>query len=200
MAHLIACHECDLVHRLGDVPVGAGARCARCGAALYRPKRDSLSRSLALALAGVIFFVIANTYPFLGFKIGAQVRETTLATGIHQLFLQDMQLIATLVLLTVVIVPALHLASMLYILVPLQIGREPRHLARVFRLIQLIKPWGMMEIFLLGILVSVVKLAKMATILPGLALYAFLALIFVLAAMAVTLDDHLVWDHIEVSS
>ena len=198
MTHYLACHECDLLHALGEVPMGSGARCARCGASLYRPKPDSLNRTLALTLAGVILFVIANTYPFLGFKIGAQVRETTLATGIHQLFLQDMQLIATLVLLTVVVVPAFHLASMLYILVSLHLKRAPRHLALVFRLIHSLKPWGMMEIFMLGILVSVVKLAKMATILPGVALYAFLALIFILAAMTATLDDHLVWERIEV--
>lgn len=200
MAYFLACHECDLVHKVGDVPPGAGARCARCGAALYRPKRDSLNRTLALAVAGVVLFVIANTYPFLGFKIGAQVRETTLVTGIYQLYAQEMATLAMVVVFTVVLVPAVHLASLLYILVPLQRGRVPRHLARVFALVQRLKPWGMMEIFMLGILVSVVKLAKMATIIPGVALYAFLGLIFILAAMAVTLDDHLVWDHIEVSS
>lgn len=200
MAHFLACHECDLVHHVGDVPPGAGARCARCGAALYRPKRDSVNRTLALTLAGVILFLIANTYPFLGFKIGAQVRETTLATGIQQLYRQDMNIIATLVLVTVVLVPALHLAGTLYILVPLQRRRVPRHLARVFRLMLFLKPWSMMEIFMLGILVSAVKLVKMATIIPGPALYAFLGLIFVLAAMVVTLDDHLVWDQLEVAT
>ena len=200
MTHFMACHECDLVHELGEVPLGAGARCARCGAALHRPKRDSLNRTLALAVAGVILFVIANTYPFLGFKIGGQVRETTLATGIHQLYQQDMTIIASLVLLTVVLVPAIHLAGMLYILIPLQCKRFPRHLPRVFGVLLQLKPWGMMEIFMLGILVSLVKLVKMATIIPGLALYAFLGLIFVLAAMAVTLDEHLVWEQVEVSS
>ena len=200
MAHFLACHECDLVHQVGDVPSGGGARCACCGAVLYRPKRDSLNRTLALTVAGVILFMIANTYPFLGFKIGAQVRETTLATGIYQLYRQEMATLAMVVLFTVVLAPAVHLASLLYILVPLQRGRVPRHLTRVFALVQRLKPWVMMEIFMLGILVSVVKLAKMATIIPGVALYAFFGLIFMLAAMAVTLDDHLVWDHIEVSS
>jgi len=193
----IACHECDLVHRLDEIPPGGAARCARCGASLRRPKRDSINRTLALTMAGVILFLVANTNPFLGFRIGVQVRETILATGIYQLFQQDMKIIATLVLFTVVIVPAIHLLSMLYILVPLQLNLVPRHLARVFRLYMFLKPWGMMEVFMLGILVSIVKLVKMATIIPGVALYAFLALIFVLAAMAVTLDDHLIWEQID---
>ncbi len=196
-AHLIACHECDLVHQLGAIPQGGAARCSRCGATLYRPKTDSLNRTLALALAGLILYIIANTYPFLGFQIGAQIRETTLATGIYQLYQQEMNTIATLVLITVVIVPAVHLLCMLYILLPLNQNVVPHHLAGVLRLVIFLKPWGMMEVFLLGILVSVVKLVKMATIIPGVALFAFLALIFVLAAIMVTLDEHVVWEKLE---
>ena len=196
-AHLIACHECDLVHQLGEIPPGGAARCSRCGATLYRPKADSLNRTLALTLAGVILYIIANTHPFLGFQIGAQIRETTLATGIYQLYQQEMRTIATLVLITVVIVPAIHLLSMLYILLPLNLNVVPHYLAGVLRLVIFLKPWGMMEVFMLGILVSVVKLVKMATIIPGVALFAFLALIFVLAAMMVTLDEHEIWDKLE---
>ena len=195
--HPIACHDCDLVHHLDEIPFGVSARCARCGAPLYRPKRDSVNRTLALTLTGIILYLVANTNPFLGFRIGAQVRETILVTGIYQLYQQGMTIIATLVLSTVVIVPAIHLLSLLYILLPLQVNQVPRHLTRVFRVYLFLKPWGMMEIFMLGILVSVVKLGKMATIIPGLALYAFMALIFVLATMAVTLDEHLIWQSTE---
>nr|MDJ0885523.1 paraquat-inducible protein A [Desulfobacterales bacterium] len=116
---------------------------------------------------------------------------------IYQLYQQEMNTIATLVLITVVIVPAVHLLCMLYILLPLNQNVVPHHLAGVLRLVIFLKPWGMMEVFLLGILVSVVKLVKMATIIPGVALYAFLALIFVLAAMMVTLDEHVVWEKLE---
>lgn len=195
--HLIACHACDLLHRLEKVPIGGAARCSRCGTPLYRPKRDSLNRSLALTVTGIVFYLIANTYPFLGFKIGSQLRETTLVTGIHQLYQQDMLIIATLVLITVVIIPAIHLLCMLYILVPLRASRTPLYLARVFRLYIMLKPWGMTEIFMLGILVAAVKLVKMATIIPGVALFAFLALIFVLSAITVTLDAHLIWEKID---
>ena len=76
----IACHECDLIHKLPDIPDGGAARCLRCEATLYRPRKDSLNRTLALSIAGIILFVIANTFPFIGFNIQAQIRETTLAT------------------------------------------------------------------------------------------------------------------------
>ncbi len=196
-APIIACHECDLLHQHVDVPIGGVARCSRCGSALYRPKPDSLNRTFALTVAGIIFYVIANIYPFLGFRIGSQVRETTLATGIYELYLQHMSIIATLVFLTVVMVPAINLLCMLYILIPLKARRVPPHLAKVFRLYLILKPWGMMEIFMLGILVSAIKLVKMATIIPGVALFAFMALIFVLAAMTVTLDKHLIWEQVD---
>lgn len=195
-AHLIACHECDLLHQLGEIPPGGAARCSRCGANLYRPKADSFNRTLALTFTGLILFIIANTHPFLGFQIGDQIRETTLTTGIVQLYQQDMPIIATLVAINVVIVPAIHLLCMLYIFMPLCRNRVPRYLANVLRLVAFLKPWGMVEVFMMGILVSAVKLLKMATIIPGVALFAFMALIFVLAAMAVTLDEHQVWERI----
>ena len=199
MSHLslIACHECDLIHHLGDVPSGGVARCVRCGCSLYRPKHDSLNRTLALVLTGIILFVIANTHPFLGFKMGAQVRETILATGIYELFFQDMAIIATLVLFTVVLIPATSLLSLLYILIPLKFGRTPTHLAGVLRFYLMLKPWGMLEIFMLGILVAGFKLAKMATMIPGVALFAFMALIFVLATIYAVFDEHQVWERVD---
>ncbi len=199
MSHstFIACHECDLIHRLGEIPPGSAARCVRCGCSLYRPKHDSLNRTLALTFAGIILFIIANTYPFLGFKMGAQIRETILATGIYELYFQDMAIIATLVLLTVVLIPATSLLSLLYILIPLKLGWAPRHLAGVLRFYLLLKPWGMLEIFMLGILVAGFKLAKMATMIPGVALFAFMALIFVLATIFIAFDEHQVWERVD---
>jgi paraquat-inducible protein A len=69
----------------------------------------------------------------------------------------------------------------------------------IFRLLQKVQPWSMMEVFMLGILVSIVKLAGMASMIPGASLFAFLALIFVLAASMATLDPHLVWERVEVT-
>lgn len=197
--HFTACHECDLIHQLPDVPAGGVARCARCDSVLYRPRKDSLNRTLALALAGTILFIIANTFPFIAFKIGAQVRQTTLATGIYELFNQNMGLIASLVLITVVIVPAINLCCLLYIIFPLQLNRVPKFMVPVFRLYLMLKPWGMMEIFMLGIIVSGFKLIKMASLIPGLSLFAFFGLIFVLTTIIITLDEHLIWEKVDYS-
>ena len=198
MDSMIACHECDLIHRIQPLTKGAVAKCSRCGAALYRHKRNSLERTLALTLAGMVLFVLANSFPFLSMKIGAQVQESTLFTGIRELWGQGMYRIAVLVLLTTIVVPLLQLSGLLYVLLPIKLNRNPRMLVPVFRFVQKLQPWSMMEVFMLGILVSIVKLAGMAAVIPGISLFAFLALIFVLAASSASLDPHLVWERVEV--
>jgi paraquat-inducible protein A len=194
---LIACHECDLLHRIGSVPLGQVAKCSRCGSVLHRKKRDTLERALALTVAAAILFIIANIYPFLGFKLEANIRQTTLATGVHELFLQGDWPLAGVVLLTTILIPAMQLLGLLYILIPLRMNRIPWRLRDVARYIHTIVPWAMMEVFTLGILVSFVKLAKMATIVPGIALYAFVALIITLTAAMTVLDPHIVWERVK---
>jgi len=147
---LIACHECDLLHHIKPLPDGGVAQCTRCGAVLYRQKRDSLDRTLSLTIAALILFVVANTYPFLALKSGGLVKQTTLITGTKELYAQGMEALALLVLFTSILAPLVHLVGMLYVLLPLKFNRLPRSLPRVFRLVQRLQPWGMLEVFMLG--------------------------------------------------
>ena len=193
MDAFIACHECDVIHRIKPLPGKGAAHCIRCDAVLYKHKPNSLDRTLAFAFAGLILFILANSFPFLALRIGSQVRETTLITGIYELYVQGMQVIAILVLLTTVLVPFTQLMCLFYIILPLKFGRLPKGLPGVLRFLNSLQPWSMMEVFMVGILVSVVKLGKMGKIIPGISLYSFLALIFVLTAMTISLDAHLIW-------
>ncbi len=194
MQSFIACHDCDLIQRLPHMTDAGTVQCVRCGAVLHQKKRNSIERTLALTVAGLILFGLANSFPFLAFKLEAQVRQTTLLTGIRELSAQGMPELAVIVMLTTVLVPLGQMLCMLYVLLPLKFNVIPLGLPRVFRWVRHLQPWSMMEVFMLGILVSVVKLAKMAKIVPGVALYSFLALIFVLAAMIASLDSHLIWE------
>ena len=192
-AEWIACHECDLVHRAPRVPPGGSAKCRRCGGVLFWEKRDSINRTLALTLAGLVLFAVANTFPFLSFHMQGRATHTTLATGVVDLYRQDMTSLAGLVLFTAILAPAVQIGTLLHLLIPLRLGRVPWAMAHVFRLMRRIQPWSMMEVFLLGILVSVVKLAGMADIVPGLALYSFAVLIVVLAGANASLDPRVLW-------
>ncbi len=197
---LIACHECDWLYSVRPLPAGSVAKCRRCGAVLYREKRDSVDRTLALTIAGLILFVVANVFPFLAFKLQGLETQTTLSTGIKNLYAQGMWELALLVLLTCILIPFVQLLGMLYVFVPLKLNRTPWQLPIVFRTLETLKPWGMMEVFMLGILVSIVKLAKMATIVPGLAVWSFALLIVVLAGAAASMDRRVVWDRVPVSA
>jgi len=191
---LIACHECDLLQHIPRQRQGGKAYCRRCNAVLHRSVRDSLDRTLALTFAGLVLFIVANSFPFLSFKMQGQVTQTTLATGVIDLYRQGMWELALLVLLTSIVVPLLQLLLLIYVLLPIKFNRTPWKLAQVFRFQQSLGPWGMMEVFMLGILVAVVKLVEMAQIVPGLALWSFALLIFVLAGAAASLDPEIIWE------
>jgi len=147
-----------------------------------------------------VLYIVAVSYPFLGMKMGAIEQHTSLLSGVEQLFAQGIIPLATLVLLTCVVLPLLQLLGLLYVFIPLKLNIRVKFSIPVFRLLGQIKPWSMMEIYMLGILVSIVKLGKMATIVPGLAVLAFALLIFVLAFAFSAVDHHMVWERLERES
>jgi paraquat-inducible protein A len=194
--NLIACHECDLLQRVPEQHGSGIARCRRCKAVLHRSVPNSLDRTLALTFAGLILFVVANSLPFLAFSLQGQKTQTTLISGVKDLYNQGMWEISILVLLTTIIVPLLQLLSHLYVLLPLKFNRTPWKMATVFRLSGGLAPWSMMEVFLIGVLVALVKLVGMAEVIPGLALGAFALMIIILAAAAANLDPQIVWKRV----
>lgn len=194
---LVACPDCDLLNRL-DGPAAATLLCARCGAVLRRHRPNSIDRTLALVVAALLLFTLANAFPFLAMKTGGFVQETTLLSGVQELWRQGLRLLAALVFATCVLVPAAQLTGLLTILLPLRLGlRPPPGAARILRLVQAAAPWGMMEVFMLGILVALVKLGHMATIVPGVSVFSFAALIVVMAAAFSTLDPPLLWARLD---
>ncbi len=193
-APYIACPACDLLHRRGDVSPGTTARCTRCGTMLYRDRNMRLDRPLSLVLAGLVLFFIANYYPFLTFELEGRIQETILISGIKALYGQEQLGLAILVLLTGMVFPLLQLVGLAYVLLPLWLGRVPPAMAVVYRWSRQIQPWSMMEILMLGILVSLVKLAGMAQVVAGPALFAFMALIFVLPAAIIAIDSKSIWE------
>jgi len=107
--------------------------------------------------------------------------------------------VAALVLFTAVVFPAIVISLMIYLLLPLQFGRSPRHAAFVFRLLRGSEPWGMVEVFMLGILCSIVKLAHLASLTVGPSLWAFGALIVLVAAGAYYFEPSQYWARVEGS-
>ncbi len=192
-AQTLACHECDLLQTEPALAPGQTARCVRCGAVLARNPPDSLDRTLALTLTAAILYVIANAWPLVGLEMQGRRVEVTLIGAVQALWSEGMTPVAALVFGTALLFPLLELAIILVVLIPLRLGRVSPRMAPFFRLVRSVQPWGMVEVFLLGMLVSLVKLSHMATVLLGPAFWAMAALILTVTLAGRAFDSRLLW-------
>ena len=190
---LIACHACDGAHRIVPLPVGGKALCRRCGALLYRNLPRSLDHAAALYLAALLLFILANVFPFVALKYGDRVEQSLLISGGFALHAAGMGEIGLLVFLTSVLFPFVTICGMLYLLLPLRLGFRPPRMTQVWLLVRTLSPWSLIGVFMLGLLVSIVKLQDLAVIVPGIAFYAFIGLLVVSAAAAASFDPAVLW-------
>jgi paraquat-inducible protein A len=197
--HLVACHDCDLLIELPPLADRAAARCPRCQYVIARGAHETIERTVALTVAALILFVAANAFPLLTMRASGNETEATILSGSRILWDQDNGGLAALVLLTTFVAPLAHALAMLYVLVPLGFGLRAPAAADVFRWMGHVRVWSMAEVFVLGVLVSLVKLADMAEIVPGIALWALGLLIPTLTAAMATLDPDEVWDRLDRS-
>ena len=195
---LISCHECGLLQRVVPLPDGGKAKCPRCGMTLRKERRNSIEDTLGLTLAAVILYVLANTLPFITFKLQGREQHSILISGVFEFMEQQLWALAAVVFLVAILFPLLKLLGNLLVLVPLRLGYTPRYIAPLFRLLETLHPWAMMEVYMLGVLVAYVKLTSMATLDLGPALYCFAALIVVMAAADAALQPHVVWNRLGI--
>jgi paraquat-inducible protein A len=194
---LIACPSCDLLQRLPDLAPGASARCPRCNQELWRRREDSLNRTLALAVAAAVLYVIANSVPMLGLSAVGREATTTVFGGVEQLWDNGQHFVAVLVLFTVVLAPLLQIGFALTIVLGALRERPSGWVRALLRQHPITRIWSMVEVMMIGVLVALVKIADYATVVPGTALYALAGLMFVLAAMQANFDLREVWDRVE---
>jgi paraquat-inducible protein A len=189
----ITCQECGQVHRYSPVAVGKVAACQRCGGILYRNRANMLESVLALTLAGLVLFILSNVFPLLGFRAQVGGLELHLLGASVVFWGQGYPLLAMLLVLNTFIFPLFELLSLLVVLLTIRFRWKPSMALFLFHWMQELKPWGMLEVFMLGILVSMVKLNSMATIIVGEAFWSFAGLILVMAAATAALDPFTVW-------
>lgn len=192
---LIVCPDCGLVQRRVPLPARGSASCRRCHSLLYRQGVLDLGARLALALAGVIVFCLANSFPIVTLQAQGSSNATTLLGTVQALWQQHMEPVSVLVLFTAFMVPALELSVLSYLLFPLYLKRVPPGFEPLLRLMRVIRPWGMAEVFLIGVLVALVKLGHLAVVEPGTGLWSFAALIVLLALNAGSFDSQGLWRH-----
>lgn len=194
--NLVACPECDALQREATLGPGAAADCIRCGAELYRNKPDSLEHTFAFMTGAAVALVCANVFPLM--ELDAQgLRTTSTIYGLVQsLYATGWPSIATLVLFTVIVVPLVQVGASLYLLGSLRFGLVPHGLRTAIRTVDAVWRWGMVEVFLLGAMVSMVKLTKLADVYVGWALYAVGAYIVLITAAAAAFDQRAIWERV----
>lgn len=194
---LIACHECDLLQCKAALARGQSARCPRCNARLYRHVPTRVDRALALTCAAAVMFIVANCYPIAGLTVNGTLVETTLSGAAMTLYRGGMWPLAGLVLVTTLLMPSINIAAIIALLAPMQFGKVPRKPDVMLRVLRHIAPWGMIEVLMLGMLVALVKLQHIATVVPGVAMWACAAVMLLLAAAASSFDARRLWTLIE---
>jgi paraquat-inducible protein A len=196
-ASLLACPDCDLLQRLPDLEPGASARCPRCDLELWRRRDDRSHRTLPLTLAAALLYVVANTSPMLGLSAVGREASTTVLGGAEQLWRDGREIVAGLVLFTAMIAPALQIGFLLAIELGARRQRVPRWVGTLLRHHPATRTWSMIEVMMLGVLVALIKIAELATVIPGVAMYALGALVFLLAWMQASFDPREVWNRVD---
>lgn len=193
---LAACPECDLLLNQHKAEVGEKAHCPRCGYLLQRPVKQSVERTLALSIAGLLLLLPANMLPLLAIKVLGNSKDGTLWSGVFTLFTEGMWVVAILVFLSSMCFPILNAILSLLLSFHLHFKKPNKYLAHWMRWLQHMEEWAMLEVYMLGIIIACVKLASKAEVKFGLGLYAFVALIVVNGLLASNLDSYLFWRQI----
>jgi paraquat-inducible protein A len=194
---LEACPECDALLKPAALDAGDKSHCPRCGLLLQRAQKNSIERSLALSVTGLLLFVPANCLPLLGIKFLGNARDGILLSGVAALYTEGMWAVATLVFLSSILFPLVNIFLSLAISAHLYLNRHSRFLKHWMRWLQHLDEWAMLEVYTLGIIVACVKLSSMADLRFGMGLYAFIGLLLVTVTLAGSLDRTLFWQRIE---
>ena len=196
MDEAAVCPVCSLVQRVPDSGARILAVCSRCGALLRRRKKNSLERTLAFTLAALILYVPANLYPILRMEWYGAYSENTVWEGCQKLFEDGQWLVAGIVFLASIMIPLLKLLGLFFLVASrrLHLRRWQREQTWVYRFIDVIGPWAMLDVFLLSVLVALVKLGQLATVLPGPGLLAFTAVVVLTILATSSFDPRLIWD------
>ena len=199
MEEVVCCRTCGLAQRVELLREHYAADCLRCGSTVSERKSASVIPTLALSLAALVLYVPANVFPILRMHRYGLYTESTVWEGVAELARLGYWFIALVVFLASIAVPLLKLAGLFFLC--LSAARRSRRWRRartaIYRFIDVIGPWAMLDVFLLAVLVAVVRLGAIATILPGPGLTAFACVVVLTLLASASFDPRLIWEERE---
>jgi paraquat-inducible protein A len=190
---LVVCEQCGLAHRWQVPAEAAVARCTRCDAVLGRSHRLSIDSILALTVAAAAVYLVAINTPLMTLSLRGSAETATLPEAIALAWQAGQEIVAVVAAVTALLAPAAFIALRLYVLFPLSVGKKAPGFAWCVRLLHQAGRWNMIEVFTIGVLLSLVRLAGLAEASPGPALFALGAVTVLFAAIESAGLKHLWW-------
>lgn len=194
---LIACQQCDALYDKPKLKQGLSAKCIRCGSTLAERKVDSIERSFNWSLAGVIFMLPAILLPIMGVSLAGQFHQASLFDCILVLIDRGFFMIASLVFLFAIAVPVVRLVGALYLSYHFKFHRLKPSLLNFFRAYHHLDNWAMLNVFMLGIIVSMYKLLDDTDLSVNLGLFSFILWLISSTMASSSLDQDYIWDKLE---
>jgi len=187
---------CDTCGNYCRFTAGLVGDCPTCGALVHARKPRSLVRALALLIAAVILYVPANVLPIMHTATLAGGEDDTIMSGVVVLWTGGSWPLALLVFFASIVVPSLKLVAMALLLLTthLRLRWRARERTELYRLIESIGRWSMLDVYVLALLVALVQLNAVATIEPGAGAAAFAAVVVLTVLSARAFDPRLIWD------
>ncbi|MEH6637398.1 MAG: paraquat-inducible protein A [Halioglobus sp.] len=193
----MACHGCDLLVNVALLKHGESASCPRCGHFLTKKRDDANARVLAYTVAGLILLILANSFSFLSFAASGLESVITLRQTPGAVWDYGMPVVAIMVAAFIIIIPAVILVLLLLLCIPLERGTYRPWLTSVAKWIFLAQNWAMVEVFIIGVIVSLVKIAAMATVVLGISFWAYAGFSICFTLAVASLDRYQCWERIE---
>ena len=194
---LLACEYCGTLCLCPPLSKGESAQCRRCNTTLWRYGRLNVSHWLALAVTATIVFVVANAYPLARLSVQGLAQPATLWEAIALTWRQGQWLVALMTGLASFLLPLCQLVLLIWVLWPLARWFKPAGFGVATRLLATLRPWCMVPVFLLGVVVAMVKLADIGTVSIGFGLGA-LSVLTVLLTVLDRLSPEALWRYAEV--
>jgi paraquat-inducible protein A len=191
------CPGCGLLQRVPALPPGSAARCARCPTILRRVSAHRLDHLIALTAAALVLLAVMCSTSLMSVQTAGIRHVADLFSGPEELVHQHMAPLAAVVLFVTVLAPFARLSATLYVLIRAHERIPPRHLRQIFAFAERLRPWSMIEVFVLGVFVAYVKLGGLVEIGLRTGVYALLALTVVLVWVDAALDREKVWERLD---
>jgi paraquat-inducible protein A len=197
-AGLFVCHECGLLSKPASAHVHEGA-CPRCGAALHFRKPASFARTWAFVLSAIVLYIPANLLPVMDTSSLFGSQTDTIMSGVVYLWTSGSWPLAIIVFIASVAVPMLKILSLLFLVTTAQFRWRllPHRRTSIYRVVELVGRWSMLDIYVITILVALVQFNALATIKAGAGAIAFGAVVVLTMFAAMSFDPRLIWDALE---